>query len=152
MIDAYVLWSVVVFFLLQIVAAFFSLAETALLSLTRSQISEIKEQAEENVHAARLDRLLGDPRRFLIFILAGNTVVNVLSATVAALATSHILEGNSDLEWIIYVVQGVAVAAVLLIMGGFCRNSRPCAILTLGRCVSPRRWRSSTRCCGRSRR
>lgn len=117
MIDAYVLWSVVVFFLLQIVAAFFSLAETALLSLTRSQISEIKELAEENVHAARLDRLLGDPRRFLIFILAGNTVLNVLSATVAALATSHILEGNSDLEWIIYVVQGVAVAAVLLIMG-----------------------------------
>ena len=33
MIDAYLLWSIVAFFGLQLLAAFFSLAETALLSI-----------------------------------------------------------------------------------------------------------------------
>lgn len=117
MIDAYLIWSVIAFFLLQLVAAFFSLAETALLSLTRSQIAELKENAEENLSAHRLTKLLSDPRRFLIFILAGNTIVNVLAATTAALATARILAGHQELQWLVYVIQGVVVALILLIMG-----------------------------------
>lgn len=117
MIDAYLIWSVIAFFGLQLIAAMFSLAETALLSLTRSQIAELREQADENINAQRLTKLLDDPRRFLIFILAGNTVVNVLSATVAALATSRILDHAAELEWVVYIIQGVVVTAVLLIMG-----------------------------------
>lgn len=117
MIDTYFLWSFVAFFGLQLMAAMFSLAETALLSLTRSQISDLKEQAAENINARRLTKLLEDPRRFLIFILAGNTVVNVLSATVAALAASRILSHDAELEWIVYLIQGVFVTGVLLIMG-----------------------------------
>ncbi|MBK6766241.1 MAG: DUF21 domain-containing protein [bacterium] len=115
--DAFLFWSVIAFFALQLIAAFFSLAETALLSLTRSQIAEIKENAEENMSALRLTKLLGDPRRFLIFILAGNTIVNVLAATTAALATSRILAGHEELKWLVYVIQGVVVALILLVMG-----------------------------------
>lgn len=117
MIDAYLLWSIFAFFGLQVLAAFFSLSETALLSLTRSQIAELRENSDEDINARRLTTMLEDPRRFLIFILAGNTLVNVLSATVAALATSHILDNDAKLEWIVYLIQGVAVTAVLLVMG-----------------------------------
>ncbi|MCC6477379.1 HlyC/CorC family transporter [bacterium] len=116
MIETHLMWDAVAFVGLLIMSAFFSASETALFSLTRSQISEL---GEESDHPAtrKLLSLLKDPRRLLIVLLTGNTIVNVLAATVAALVTASFLDQWEGKQWVIFVVQGIVVTLVLLITG-----------------------------------
>ncbi|MCB1060898.1 MAG: HlyC/CorC family transporter [Calditrichaeota bacterium] len=115
MIDGYLLWSFVAFCGLLLFSAFFSSSETALFSLTRSQISEILNGSSEDSRARVLAKLLKDPRKLLISLLTGNTIVNILAATVAALATSRLVAHFAISEWAVYVIQGVVVTLVILI-------------------------------------
>jgi putative hemolysin len=115
--DSYMLWSFVAFFGLLLFSAFFSSSETALFSLTRSQISEILNGSSEDSRARVLAKLLKDPRKLLISLLTGNTIVNILAATVAALATSRIVTHFEISEWTVYLIQGVVVTLVILIAG-----------------------------------
>ena len=90
--DAFLLWSVIAVFALQLIAAFFSLAETALLSLTRSQIAEIKENAEENLSALRLTKLLADPHRAARLLRHAFVHVDVLRVVAVGVDDEKILE------------------------------------------------------------
>ncbi|MCB9366144.1 MAG: HlyC/CorC family transporter [Calditrichaeota bacterium] len=115
--DAYILWSLLAFLMLLVLSAFFSSAETALFSLTRSQIREISENTSEDPALRTLSSLLKDPRKLLINLLIGNTIVNIMAATVAAITTSRLVSRFGASEWVVFVVQGLVVTIVLLVCG-----------------------------------
>jgi putative hemolysin len=118
MMESYLIWSTVSFFTLLMMSAFFSASETALFSLTRSNIEELSQRRSEPA-ARRLVRLLEDPRELLIVLLSGNTIVNILAATVAAMATSRLMAGGEYSIWVVYAVQAILVTLVILIAGEF---------------------------------
>ena len=64
--------------LLLAASAFFSSSETALFSLTRLELRELRR--ERNPHADTLHALLDQPRRLIISILCGNEIINVAAA------------------------------------------------------------------------
>jgi Mg2+/Co2+ transporter CorB len=73
-----------VLFLLLILSAFFSGSETALMSLNRYQL---RHKAREGHRGARLaESLLQRPDRVLGLILLGNNLVNILAASLVAIA------------------------------------------------------------------
>lgn len=59
-------------------SAFFSGSETALFSLTRVDLRQLRR--EHNPQADTIHRLLGHPRRLIISILCGNEVINIAAA------------------------------------------------------------------------
>ncbi|MBU0692965.1 hemolysin family protein [bacterium] len=116
--ESFYIWSAVSFVILILFSAFFSSSETALFSLTRSDIEAIAQRKNEP-NAARLVHLLEDPRKLLIVLLSGNTIVNILAATVTAMATSRLMGGGQYAPWVVYAVQAILVTLVLLIVGEF---------------------------------
>ncbi len=104
----------VVFFALLLISAFFSSSETALFSLTRAQIEELSKR--KDAAALRVSRLLADPQRLLIVLLTGNTIMNILAATIAALITSQLV-GTTAVAWLVFAIQVVAVTVLIVIVG-----------------------------------
>ncbi len=109
------LWGGIVFVLMVAVSAFFSAAETALFSLTRTQIDELSER--KDTRSARLNRLLRDPRRLLVILLSGSTIVNIVAATVAAILTSRFVDQAGHVAWLAFVVQVMIVSLIILMAG-----------------------------------
>jgi putative hemolysin len=108
-------WGGLSFLALMVLSGFFSSSETALFSLTRAQIDEIAERRDS---AARLlASLLQDPRRLLIVLLTGNTIVNIAAATIAALVTGQALGQSGNVSWIVFVLQVLAVTLIILTLG-----------------------------------
>lgn len=113
--ESFPIWSVLAFFSMLGFSAFFSSAETALFSLTRSQIDDLSRSKDGA--AQRLTRLLEDPRRLLIVLLTGNTIINIMAATLAAITTSHLLGDRVATAWIVFAVQVIVVTLVIVITG-----------------------------------
>ncbi len=112
---AFPLWSLVAFLGFVALYAFFSSCETAMFSLTRSQVDDLAKRTDHE--ARRLLRQLSDPRRLLIILLTGSTVVSILAATLAALITQTFI-GEADIpRWLFYTLDVVVVTLVLLILG-----------------------------------
>jgi putative hemolysin len=109
------LWGVVGFLMMIALSAFFSIGETALFSLTRAQIDDLSER--KDAAALRLTRLLRDPRRLLVILLTGNTIINIIAATVAALLTAQLLGQHGRVAWLAFVVQVIIVTMVILALG-----------------------------------
>lgn len=74
---------ILIFFVLLLLSAFFSGSETAFFSINKVLSQKLRE--ENTVASRRVLSLLRYPRRLLIAILIGNTLVNVTAASVAAL-------------------------------------------------------------------
>jgi len=113
MMDTYDISSIFLLFialgLLLSLSAFFSISETALFSLSKAKIEKLRRSD------GKLDKfvakILDDPRRLLITILIGNTLVNTASASIVASFATSIL-GNRGI--------GVAIGittVMLLIFG-----------------------------------
>lgn len=113
--DTLILLSVIAFVVLLVFSAFFSSTETAFFALTRTQISALPER--EDRAGKRLARLMKNPRRLLIVVLTGNTLVNISAATVAALATRQLLGHLQAARSLVFLVQIVVVTLVLLFLG-----------------------------------
>jgi putative hemolysin len=113
--EGFPIWSLIAFFGLVGLFAFFSSSETAMFSLTRSQVDDLAKRTDHN--ARRLLRHLSDPRRLLIILLTGSTVVSILAATIAALVTRHFIGETEVPQWLFYTIDVVAVTLVLLIFG-----------------------------------
>ncbi|MBN1479559.1 HlyC/CorC family transporter [candidate division KSB1 bacterium] len=79
---------IVLFFILLVLSAFFSGSETAYFSLNKLLSQKLKE--EKSLAAKRTLSLLKHPRRLLVTILIGNTLVNVTAASIAALLVMRI--------------------------------------------------------------
>jgi putative hemolysin len=80
---------VVTFIVLLMMSAFFSGSESAYFSLSEFDLERLKDEKEKSGSTKRILSLLDKPRRLLLSILVGNTVVNVAAATVAAFFIGH---------------------------------------------------------------
>ncbi|MHB2147934.1 hemolysin family protein [Calditrichota bacterium LG25] len=78
-----------IFVILLAFAAFFSAAETALFSLPKSTVE--KYARSKHALTKQVAVLLREPRRLLISILIGSTLVNVAIASIATLITSKLI-------------------------------------------------------------
>jgi putative hemolysin len=108
-------WGIAAFLILVLLSAFFSAAETALFSLTRAQIGDLSER--KDAAARRISHLMRNSRRMLVVLLSGNTVINILAATIAALVTSNLLGTQGHVVWFAFVVQVLIVSLVILAAG-----------------------------------
>jgi putative hemolysin len=90
-------------------SAFFSSSETALFSLSRLDLQQLRR--ERNPQSETLHALLDQPRRLIISILTGNELVNI-AATVNAAGILVTLYGEERAGWISIIVM---VPLVLLI-------------------------------------
>jgi len=92
---------------LLLISSFFSGAEAALFSLSRSQIRALKDRSRGGV---LLDRLMNPPRALLVTVLVCNLTVNVFAAS-AATALSLKLFGPSGLVISFFVMSLVIMLA-----------------------------------------
>ena len=96
--------------LLLVCSAFFSSSETALFSLSRLDLQQLRR--EKNAHAETIHELLDQPRRLIISILSGNELVNIAAAMNMA-AILVVLYDNGNAGWINLIV----MVPLLLLIG-----------------------------------
>ncbi len=100
----------VVQLLLLVGSAFFSSSETALFSLSRLDLQQLRR--EKNPRAESIHELLDQPRRLIISILSGNELVNV-AATANMTSILVTLYGSASAGWINLLV----MVPLLLLLG-----------------------------------
>ncbi len=96
--------------LLLLGSAYFSSSETALFSLSRLDLQQLRR--ERNKHSEALHALLDQPRRLIISILSGNELVNIAaSANMAAILVNLYSDGQAG--WVNLLV----MVPLLLLFG-----------------------------------
>ena len=110
LLEADILFRVVLQIALFAASAFFSGSETALFSLSRMDLRKLRRQ--RSPYAEILHALLDQPRRLIISILCGNMIVNV-AATANLTGILIILYGTERAAWISTLV----MVPLLLLLG-----------------------------------
>jgi len=105
---------IILFFLLLILSAFFSGSETAYFSINSIILEKLNGQKSRK--ARRVVRLLSHPRRLLITILIGNTLVNVAAASIATILTMQFCIRIGILESVGVVINIVIVTFLILVL------------------------------------
>ena len=100
------------FVLLVMFSAFFSSAETSLLTLSRIKLTHRAKKKDKK--AMLLARLLEKPEEFLSSILIGNNLVNVAAATVATYLLTRFFRGS---EGKLLLISTLLTTLILLIFG-----------------------------------
>ncbi len=107
--------NLVILFALFLLSAFFSGSEVALFSLNRKKI---KKDLEANPLISRyLLYLLDYPRRLLVTILLGNTIVNVAASIIAVSLALDYAANSSIPKDIILTVQIITLTAFVILFG-----------------------------------
>ena len=96
-----------IFIFLILLSAFFSGTETAYFNVKTHR---------ENV-PKKVVSLLNNPRRLLISLLTGNTFVNIVIASLAAIRTQQYAQENQWSETVLILVEVFVVSVVVLIFG-----------------------------------
>lgn len=96
-------------------SAFFSGSEVALFSFDKKRLREFKK--EHRVVGVYIHSLLENPRRFLVTILLGNTVVNVGASIIAAVLTLQAAKNLNISDEIALLIQIIILTIVLLFFG-----------------------------------
>lgn len=100
-------WQIVLLIILLIMSAFFSMSETALMSLSKIRI---RHMVDEGIKGAKLvEKLIEDPNKLLGAILIGNNIVNIGAS---ALATSIAI--NTFGESAVGIVTAIMTVLVLI--------------------------------------
>jgi len=100
-------WQIVLLIILLIMSAFFSMSETALMSLSKIRI---RHMVDEGINGAKLvEKLIEDPNKLLGAILIGNNIVNIGAS---ALATSIAI--NTFGESAVGIVTAIMTVLVLI--------------------------------------
>jgi len=110
-------WSVKLFLLITcfLLSAFFSGSEVALFSYDLKNINELKKK--HKLIGSYIERMLKEPRRLLVTILLGNTVVNVGASIISvAFALQFAHQYGFPIE-IVILIQIILLAAGLLLFG-----------------------------------
>lgn len=105
--DSWITFEISIISVLIIFSAFFSLSETALLSVGKIRIRHLAESGNNN--AKQVVRLLENPERFLAAILIGNNIVNISASVLATDAALHTF-GNSGIA----IATGVMTLFILV--------------------------------------
>ncbi len=96
-------------------SAFFSGSETALFNLKRNDLEKLKHDLAPS--SRLIVRLLATPKRLLITVLTGNTIVNVALASMAALITTEIASNSGVNQILALVIETIILTIVLVILG-----------------------------------
>ena len=84
------LWfELVLFCILLVFSGFFSSSETALFSLSSSQLEKMRKDNHPRV--GLIEKMLSQPRRLIITILIGNELVNVSASVISATAIIQLM-------------------------------------------------------------
>ncbi len=103
---------------LLILSAFFSGSETAFFSLNKIHLKKLEK--EDSKSGKRVKKLIAKPRKLLITILLGNTVVNVFASTIATIIALNIKDRYfPDSTELVVTVEIVLMTIALLIFGEF---------------------------------
>jgi putative hemolysin len=86
---------IIVFFLLVLFSAFFSSAETSLLSLNKIKLH--LRAKKKNRKALLLTRILEKPEEFFSTVLIGNNFVNIGAASISTLLFTRLIVSNEEL-------------------------------------------------------
>ncbi len=104
-----VVFMLVLFFVLLIVSAFFSLSETAFFSLNKTRLDFLIKQ--KNKKAISIFNVISEPDRLLSTILTGNNIVNTIVSTIGTTLAIYYLR-----EWGV-ILAPIIVALILLMFG-----------------------------------
>ncbi|MBK8227536.1 MAG: gliding motility-associated protein GldE [Flavobacteriales bacterium] len=96
-------------------SAAFSASEVALFSLSPTQLRDLKERGGGS--GQRVLDLLSKPRRLLATILIANNFVNVGIVILSTVAVSSLLEVERMPDYLVFIIQVLAVTAILLLLG-----------------------------------
>lgn len=109
------LWvELIVFLILLLLSAFFSGSETAFFSLSRADVENIrKKSGDRGIFLKLLER----PKRLLITILTGNTIVNIAAASLAAVFVRDICL-RTGFSQIAGLILQIAVVSFLILLFG----------------------------------
>ena len=109
MLDSSYTGQIILLIVLLILSAFFSMSETALMSLSKIRI---RHMVEEGVKGAKLvQKLIEDPNKLLGAILIGNNIVNIGASS---LATSLAVKMSGGSEGAVVIATGVMTVLVLI--------------------------------------
>jgi len=101
-----------------LLSAFFSSSEVALFSFDKKKIREFKK--EHRVSGLYVQLLLENPKRLLVTILLGNTIVNVGASIISVVIAFQLAKIYSVSEDIALIIQ-IAVVTVLILL--FCETT-----------------------------
>ena len=105
--DSWIAVEIIIISVLIVLSAFFSLSETALLSVNKIRIRHLAETGNKN--AKVLVKLLENPELFLAAILIGNNIVNISAAVLATDAALRTFGGSG-----IAIATGVMTLFILV--------------------------------------
>lgn len=108
-------WEVTAIIVLLGLSAFFSGSETALFNLKRQDVEKLKHDLAPS--SKLIVKLLSTPKKLLITILAGNTIVNVALASLAALITVNIARNAGFSQVLALAIETVVLTIVIVILG-----------------------------------
>ncbi len=100
------------FILLILASAFFSSAETSVLTISRAKLAH--RARKKHKPALLLARLLEKPEEFLSTILVGNNLVNVAAASVSAYLLTRFFRGS---EATLLLISSLLTTLILLVFG-----------------------------------
>ncbi|MEA3287132.1 MAG: hemolysin family protein [Candidatus Marinimicrobia bacterium] len=115
LIESPLLWQGVAFFVLLGISAYFSGSETALFNLKLNDVEKLKHDLAPS--SRLIVRLLKSPKRLLITILSGNTIVNVALASMAAFIAAGIAKESGFNQIIALAIETVVLTIILVILG-----------------------------------
>ena len=100
-----------------ILSAFFSGSETAFFSLSKIQLKKIEKKKSSG--SKRVFKLLKSPRKLLITILFGNTIVNILAVSLAAIVTIRLSDNIASGQYkeLMLLIEVILMTVVLLLVG-----------------------------------
>ncbi len=104
---------IIVFAVLLILSGFFSASETSYFSLSTSDIDRLREK--KDFASRQVVQLLSQPRKLLITIILGNTIVNIGAASLAAILTLDICQALGFDPKLGIIIDIIVVTFVILI-------------------------------------
>ena len=113
LLDEFFWYKIIVLVLLLLLSAFFSGSETAYFSLKESRLKALSKEGGRR--SKRLLKLLKEPRKLLLTILTGNTIVNVTIASLAALLAIDIAIATGIDRDIAVLIEVIIVTVIILI-------------------------------------
>ena len=107
MLDSSYTGQIIVLLVLLVLSAFFSMSETALMSLSKIRI---RHMVEEGVKGAKLvEKLIEDPNKLLGAILIGNNIVNIGASSIATSLAVKLSGGSDSAVLIVTIIMTVLV-------------------------------------------
>jgi putative hemolysin len=104
-----IIFMLILFFMLLIVSAFFSLTETSLFSINKVRLDYLIKQ--KNKRALSIYKSINEPDKLLSTILIGNNIVNTIVSTIGTTVAIYYLH-----EWGV-ILAPLIVAFILLLLG-----------------------------------